>query len=78
MKWRVALINATIPAASFYTIQFEDHSVMDYNSDLQSELLSMRYHDEMIGSTTGDEFGQWQEKFEMPDFLKEQLCKRGF
>jgi hypothetical protein len=51
---------------------------MDYNSDLQSELLSMRYHDEMIGSTTGDEFGQWQEKFEMPDFLKEQLCKRGF
>lgn len=73
MKWRLALINATIPTASFYTIQYEDYSVMDYKPDLQSELLAMRYHDEMIESTGGNEFGQWQFMDNMPDFIKEKL-----
>lgn len=69
MKWRLVLINANIPAASFYTIQYEDYSVMDYKEDLQTELAQMRYHDEMISGQCGDLFGQWQEDYKLPAFL---------
>lgn len=61
-KWRIVLVNATLPDSAFYTIQKADYSVFDYSHELSSyvETLVKKYEIVLTAGQIGDAYSEWQ------------------
>lgn len=59
MRYRIILINANTPRASFFTKQFSDYSVLDYNliKNRQEEFKEMYVNTEIDSIGTG--YSNW-------------------
>lgn len=69
-EWRIANINANIPRAQFWTIQFRDFAVLSHEriQSKQKYLRLISECDTFENGETGIAFGMWREGNTMPDW----------
>lgn len=65
-SWRLVSVNAEIPGAQFWTVQFADFHVLPHPQPKRDLFLPLVEKDKFSKSITGTEFGKWRPSIFLP------------